>query len=189
MALDPKHVMRLNNRDYVLFPGLLALAHERGLDSIETVIEQIPDAGNQHTAVVRATVTLRSPDGNLRAFTCVGDASPATTKVNAYLRMAETRAIGRCFRMGLNIGETMFEELNDNEREGAPLEYREEGHSRGATAHGEHGAAGNGAAGELVCSYAGCEAELTPGQMNLSLKKYNAALCPTHQKEMAKVSG
>ena len=176
--IDKKHIIRLNNKEYVTFPGLLNLAHERGLDSVETVIEQIPRAENQHTAVVRATVTFRplgegSP--SLSAFTCVGDASPATTKVNAYLRMAETRAIGRCFRMALNIGETMHEELGgDDEPRSAP---------QGAATD-----TGNGHGQEAFCSYDGCGLALTPGQAKVSLAKYNAPYCPQHQKVMAEAA-
>lgn len=193
MSLKPEHIIQLNQKDYVTFKGLLALAHDKGLDSTETVIEQIPDAANQHTAIVRATVTFRDEEGKLRAFTCVGDASPATTKINAYLRMAETRALGRCFRVGLNIGETMAEELSDDDappsRGGETSSHnRPLGPSDARGVPGGQGPAHDGGGEGMFCSYEGCGIALTPNQAKLSLASFNALLCPDHQRVMKKAA-
>lgn len=179
MPLDPKYYMDLHGKPFVLFPGLLAAAHEAGLETTETIIEQIPSEANKHTAVVRSTVTFRDENGRLTSYTCVGDASPATTKLNAYLRMAETRALARCFRLALNVGETALEELADDDEAAAPRGYpREQAAPRGGRSNG----------GGAYCSWEGCGVELTPGQAQLSRGKYNAELCPTHQKEADKAA-
>lgn len=180
MPIDKEFYIDLHGKPYVLFPGLLKAATAAGLENVETVIEQIPSKENGQMAVVKATALFRDPENpdKIRTFTCVGDASQETTRLKAYLRMAETRAIARCFRLALDVGETALEELGDldegREERGYPREQ--------AADRSRRGAPGNGAKGEPTCARAGCGKTLTQGQAAYSLKTYNALLCPECQK-------
>jgi hypothetical protein len=112
--MDPKFIINLQGRDYPKFEGVLAEAHERGLQSMETVLLQIPSPDNENTAIVKAAVTIK--DGV--RFEAHGDANPKNVNpriANACIRMAETRALGRALRMACNIGQTLAEELPDLE--------------------------------------------------------------------------
>lgn len=116
MPIRPEHIVTLNNKAFVQFPGLLNLAHESGLTSIQTELVQIPSAENGNCAIIKAIARFDAHDIT-RCWTAYGDASPANTKgpiQHALLRMAETRAIGRALRMACNIGETLLEELDDD---------------------------------------------------------------------------
>lgn len=114
MAIRPEHMVELSGRSFVLYAGLLAEAHERGLKAIEVELIQAPSQANEQTAIMRATVILK--DGE--SFTDYGDASPRNTAsrvASALLRMASTRAKGRALRDAVNIGTTMVEELSEQE--------------------------------------------------------------------------
>lgn len=85
--MDAKFIVNLSGRDYPLFAGILAEAHERGLQAIETELIQIPGADNDYVAIVKATVRMK--DGSVYAD--YGDASPRNTSsriATALIRMA-----------------------------------------------------------------------------------------------------
>lgn len=97
-------------KQYVLYVGLLDEAHNVGLRRIDTAIVQIPNAGNSHVAIVKATVEMN--DG--RTFSGLGDASPENLERNQRvhaLRFAETRAKARALRDATNIGAAALEDL------------------------------------------------------------------------------
>lgn len=112
-------------KQYVLFAGLLDEAHARGLRSIDTELIQVPDDANGQVAVVKATVHVEDPgkpDGGLRTFSGIGDASPENVSRNIVphlIRMAETRAKARALRDAVNVGATALEELSDGDDGGA----------------------------------------------------------------------
>ena len=112
-------------KQYVLFAGLLDEAHARGLRSIDTDLIQVPDDSNGQVAVVKATVHVEdpaNPDGGLRTFSGIGDASPENVSRNIVphlIRMAETRAKARALRDAVNVGATALEELSDGDDSGA----------------------------------------------------------------------
>ena len=117
--MKEKFVINYQGKEFVTYPGLLDLAHERGLKSIITDLVQIPSDENGKTAIMRATVEMEGG----RVFTGFGDASPANAgKVagNALIRMAETRAKARALRDATNIGITAFEETGEDEPVQAP---------------------------------------------------------------------
>ena len=109
------------HREFIAYAGLLAVAHEIGLDAIDTTIEEMPTAANGNVAVVRAVAK-----GKPGTFTGIGDASPANVsrKVARHLlRVAETRAKARALRDLTNINMAALEELggdDDLELEPAP---------------------------------------------------------------------
>jgi hypothetical protein len=212
MAIDQKHIVNLQGKDFVLYAGLLAEAHERGLQSIETRVLQLPAEENGWTAVAQATVTMK--DGS--TFVEFGDASPKNVGpkiVNAIIRMALTRAKGRALRDAVNVGVTMFEELPgpDEERQ----ESRGDRYAREmpaekwgpkpapiAGAQAAEAAAKQGvplvrnspgtpegdaamAQARLVCSAEGCGTILRAAQVTLSEQRYGRRLCAAHQDEEA----
>lgn len=98
-----------DGRTFVLYAGLLDLAHERGLKSIVTTLVQVPGELNGNVAVIHATVTTEQG-----TFDGLGDAAP--NNVNRMMaphliRLAETRAKARALRDATNIGTTALEEL------------------------------------------------------------------------------
>jgi hypothetical protein len=111
MAIDPRHIINLKGKDFILFAGLLNCGHEAGLLGIETeVVETLSDPKEQ-SWVVRAIGRFKSGEGDV-CWSAYGDASPASSQMRgAYLRHAETRAVARMLRMATNVGMTAFEEL------------------------------------------------------------------------------
>ena len=101
-----KYVVNVQGKDFITFPGLLAMAHELGLTSIDTELIQPIDL---NSPVVKATVKLGD-----RTFSGYGDATStnvAKKVAGALIRMAETRAIARALRFACNIEMTALEEL------------------------------------------------------------------------------
>lgn len=145
--MDSKHIVNLSGRDFCLYAGVLAEAHERGLQSIETTIVQVPTDDNGKIAIVKARVTLK--DGTV--FEELGDASPENVNQKArlhlaLLRMAATRAKGRALRDAINVSVTMAEELPD--MDDAPAPARTNGHQTPhAAARAREAAAGGSTPG------------------------------------------
>ena len=107
-----------DGEEFVLYKGLLALAHDRGLLGITVTVVQLPSEMNGSTAVCSASVQM--PD---KTFSEVGDASPTNvTRMMAphIIRMAATRAKARALRDAVNIGVTAFEELGQDTGDDAP---------------------------------------------------------------------
>jgi len=110
--LDERWITKIEGKEFVKYPGLLDLAHQHGLSSIEVDIVQMPNKDNLNYAVCRATVMSKVGE----TFSDIGDASPSNTssKVAKHLlRMASTRAIARALRSYTNVGMTALEELSD----------------------------------------------------------------------------
>lgn len=110
--LDERWITKIEGREFVKYPGLLDLAHQHGLSSIEVDIVQMPNAENGNFAVCRATVMSKVGE----TYSDIGDANPTncSSKVAKHLlRMASTRSIARALRSFTNIGMTALEELAD----------------------------------------------------------------------------
>lgn len=110
MAINEKFIINLQGKSYVTYEGLLDLAHQRNLKSIEVELIQIPTTENNMTAICKATATTENA-----TYTDIGDASPESvnsTIVPHLIRMASTRAKARVLRDLTNIGMTAFEELS-----------------------------------------------------------------------------
>jgi len=114
MEIDKKFIQKIGNKDFILFEGLLAIAHEKGLENVETEVIQIPTKEKPY-AVTKAKVTIKG-----KTYTGIGDASPNSVNrmiVPHLLRMSETRSVARALRFGCNIGMCSFEELGDLDKD------------------------------------------------------------------------
>jgi hypothetical protein len=122
--LDDRFIMRIEGREFVKYPGLLDLAHQKGISRIEVEALQFPVKENGSVAICKAVVVSKEGD----SFSDIGDASPENVNsriVKHLLRMASTRAIARALRSFTNIGMTCLEELADiDEAEEAPKKAR-----------------------------------------------------------------
>ena len=110
--LDERWITKIEGKEFVKYPGLLDLAHQHGLSSIEVDIVQMPTKDNGNFAVCRATVMSKIGE----TYTDIGDANPGncSSKVAKHLlRMASTRSIARALRSYTNVGMTALEELAD----------------------------------------------------------------------------
>jgi hypothetical protein len=112
---EKKFIVSRQGKDFVLYAGLLDMAHKSGLVSMITECKQIPDESNHKTAICTATATFQK-DGVSMVFTGIGDAAPnnvAPAMQTCLIRMAETRAKSRALRDGVNIGVASIEELGN----------------------------------------------------------------------------
>ena len=99
-------IVDIRGKQYVTYTGLLALAQQQGLQSLD--VRFIGVQPEMATAI--ATATFK--DG--RSFTECGDATPQNVGKNIaphFARMALTRAKARALRDALNIGMCSVEEL------------------------------------------------------------------------------
>jgi hypothetical protein len=180
-VVDPKYIITLKDRQFVLFAGLLDLAHRCGLKGIETSILLPASNPAEQFWVVQATGRFAG-DGEDVLYWAHGDAGPQNSQMRgAYLRHAETRSIARMLRLATNVGMAAFEELGpDALGEG-------EGNGRGAAprpAAAKAPAATTGGSPVAVCQYESCGQPLTANQVTLSMHHHATPLCPAHCKAM-----
>ena len=112
--LDERWITSIKGKDFVVYSGLLDLAHQIGLQSMEVEVEQYPCKDNGNEAICKAVT--HSTDGQV--FVDYGDANPKNTSsmvVNHLIRVASTRAKARTLRDMTNIGMTCLEELGGEE--------------------------------------------------------------------------
>ncbi len=110
-------IVNRQGKEFVLYAGLLDLAHQHGLTSIRTELVQVPSEENNRVAICTATAVF-ARDGMERVFTGIGDAAPnnvAPAMQTCLIRMAETRSKARALRDAVNIGVAAFEELGDDD--------------------------------------------------------------------------
>ena len=114
-------IVERQGKSFVLYAGLLDLAHSQGLKRIQTEIVQIPRPENDQVAIVHAEVETERG-----VYSGIGDASPANVNRGMALhviRLAETRAKARALRDAVNVGVAALEELGEDvagEPEAAP---------------------------------------------------------------------
>lgn len=111
--LPAKFIKKIQGKDFVLFEGLLEMAHAEGLKRVETQLLQAPHRDNGMLAIVRAVI-----ETDKGIFSALGDASleSAERPMQPHLvRLADTRAIARAIRLAVNVGMTAVEELNESE--------------------------------------------------------------------------
>ena len=110
--LEERFIMNLKGKDFVLYAGLLDMAHQKGLQSIMVDPLQYPTKDNGFEAIAKATVESKNGD----VFVELGDANPRNTNkmiVNHIIRMAATRAKARALRDFVNVGIACIDELGD----------------------------------------------------------------------------
>lgn len=111
--LPTKFIKKIQGKDFVLFEGLLEMAHAQGLKRVETQLLQAPHKDNGMLAIVRAVI-----ETDKGVFSALGDASPESAEkpMQPHLvRLADTRAIARACRIAVNVGMTAVEEINPTE--------------------------------------------------------------------------
>ena len=105
-TIPPQYIQLIHGKPFVRYAGLLAMAHERGLQKLEATFVSVTDA----LTVAQATATFL--DG--RRFVESSDASPENVHFGVrphFARLALTRAKARALRDALNIGICAVEEL------------------------------------------------------------------------------
>lgn len=110
MTVNEKFIISLQGKSYVTYEGLLDLAHQKNLISLEVEMIQIPNEENNMTAICKAIATTEN-----QQFQDIGDASPRSLNsalIPHLIRMASTRAKARVLRDLTNVGMTAFEELS-----------------------------------------------------------------------------
>jgi hypothetical protein len=108
LRIPAQFITHLHGKEFVQFGGLLAMAHEQGLQSLTARFITV----EADLATAEATAVFQ--DG--RRFTECGDASPSNVGAHIrphFARMALTRAKARALRDALNIGMCSVEELAD----------------------------------------------------------------------------
>jgi hypothetical protein len=108
LRIPAQFITYLHGKAFVQFGGLLAMAHEHGLQSLTARFITV----EADLATAEATAVFEDS----RRFTECGDASPDNVgdKVRPHFaRMALTRAKARALRDALNIGMCSVEELSD----------------------------------------------------------------------------
>jgi len=124
--MENKYLVNLKGKDYPVYAGVLNEAHKKDLLGIETKLVQIPTEENGNTAIIKAIVYLQFSGGTIgikdtkgvKQFEAYGDANPKNVNsiiVTALIRMAETRAKGRALRDAVNIGDTLAEEIPEED--------------------------------------------------------------------------
>lgn len=108
--INEKFIINLQGKSFVTYEGLLDLAHQMDLVSIDVELLQFPNEENNMTAIAKATACTEKS-----SFSDIGDANPSS--VNNMLkphiiRMASTRAKARALRDLTNVGMTAIEELS-----------------------------------------------------------------------------
>jgi hypothetical protein len=122
--MKKEFIVERNGKSFVLYAGLLDLAHERGLKGVTTTLVQIPSDLNGQMAIVHASV-----ETSQGTFTGLGDADPTNVSrmmVPHLIRMAETRAKARALRDSVNVGVTALEELGEMVDDRAPDDRRDD---------------------------------------------------------------
>lgn len=121
--MKKEFVVERQGKSFVLYAGLLDLAHQSGLKSIETTLVQVPSEANNRIAICTCVVIMER-DGVERRFTGIGDAAPnnvAPAMQSCLIRMAETRSKARALRDAVNVGVAAFEEMGlEDAIDGAP---------------------------------------------------------------------
>lgn len=121
--MKKEFIVERQGKNFVLYAGLLDMAHSQGLKSITTQLVQVPSEANNRVAICVATVVIEK-DGIERSFTGIGDAAPnnvAPAMQTCLIRMAETRSKARALRDAVNVGVSAFEELGEESAiDGAP---------------------------------------------------------------------
>lgn len=113
------YIAGIKGKDAVTAVGLTVLGHEKGFKELKTEILQFPSNANDMTCIVQAELIgygwspLEEKIVEV-TFSAIGDANPANCSkmvAASFIRMAETRAVGRVLRNYTNIGMLCSDEV------------------------------------------------------------------------------
>lgn len=124
MTFTNRETGEREEKQVVLYDGLLHAARQVGLVKIETTLVQAPAQENRWTAVVQARVETKNG-----VYSGIGDANAENVGARvkaAFLRVAETRAKARALRDAVDLrGVLCLDELDDHQDEGKPAPRRQ----------------------------------------------------------------
>lgn len=114
------YIINIKGKQYVKVDGLITVAHAKGFKAIIPELIEAPNANNGNTAIFKVTIKGWGWDPVLEQVVEVevvghGDANPqnCNAMVSAhFIRIAETRAIGRALRTYTNVNICTLEELD-----------------------------------------------------------------------------
>ena len=115
VSVPEKHLISIHGNDIPTFSGMVNIAHQLGLQSIDTIPLQLPTSDNGNTAIFKSTVTLKSG----LSCSAIGDATPENVPPacrNSFIRIASTRATSRAIGLACNVGNLDFESEPMNDR-------------------------------------------------------------------------
>jgi len=114
MSIGEEHYVNLRGERYIRYSGLLEIAHQIGLRSIETELIQVPSEENGNVAIFKARTELESG----QVFVSHGDASPQNVGraiVPHVIRQAETRSKARSLKDATNVGAPIHGDVSEEE--------------------------------------------------------------------------
>jgi len=109
--INKNYYITISGKEYITHAGLLHIAYEQGIQSIETDLVE-----KGETIIFKAIVTMK----NGSYFSAYGDANDKNVNkmiMPHKIRMAETRAVSRALRFATNIGTTAAEELGGDQNQ------------------------------------------------------------------------
>lgn len=119
-----QYIIKLQGQEFITFKGLLAIAHDEGLQSIATEMISLDkdttsedkDGKTYITVATGLCIFKATVSGSKGTYNAFGDASPKNVGrmiAPHLIRMAETRAIARALRLYTGCGYTALEELGE----------------------------------------------------------------------------
>ena len=109
VTIPPQYIQSIHGKPHVLYKGLLAMAHEKGLSSLEVRFVSI----TERLAVAEAKAVFK--DGSFFVESADATLDNVASQVTLHFaRVALTRAKARALRDALNIGICAVEELEGN---------------------------------------------------------------------------
>ena len=116
------YIIKIGKADAVTAVGLLVLGHEKGIKSLKTKVLELPSKENNWTCIVQAELVGYGHDiitGEITevTYSAIGDANVGNCGkmvAPSYIRMAETRSVGRVLRNYTNIGMLCSDEVGNS---------------------------------------------------------------------------
>ena len=186
MEVNRKHVVQLQGKDFITYDGLLDMAHQMGLISLETeLVDKDP-------YIFRAVAKT-----DKQTFTGYGDADNENVNkmiAKHKIRMAETRAKARALRDLTNVGMCSVEEMGGDD---APAKTKKATYETAKETFDEMDVDDivitdddmpkpNPKLDVLNINCENCNAEMNQAQLTMSKHKFGGrALCPKCQKEVS----
>lgn len=116
------YIINIGKAEAVTAVGLLVLGHEKGMKSLTTKVLELPSKENNWTCIVQAELVGYGHDPITGetievTYSAIGDANVGNCGkmvAPSYIRMAETRSVGRVLRNYTNIGMLCSDEVGNS---------------------------------------------------------------------------